>query len=342
MINADPIRQVDRFLETEIESRALALALSRGLVDLLAGRQSAARSDIYRLAQMPETAFDFFLQLLASNGVVRGEDPLRLTPDFREALAHRDLLEAKLWFANLVAPDVHGLFAELLSDIPQFMARAQVFELFRYDRCMEVTPENLAATARWVGYTSTLTRYEAPACLDRLNLAGHRRILDVGGNSGEFARQVCERNPSMEATVFDLPVVCALGRRHVSGSPQAARITFKDGDFRRDRLPAGHDIISFKSVLHDWPQDDAATFMREAAAALEPGGRMVIFERMPIEPADTRLPYSMVANLVFLPFFRKPDFYAVELDKLGFIDISVQSVGIEMPFALITARKKWQ
>ncbi|MEP6563579.1 MAG: methyltransferase [Mesorhizobium sp.] len=340
MTSTDPIRQVDRFLETEIEARALALAFSRGLVDLLAGQQSAARSELSRLAEMPETAFGFFLQLLASNGVVRGDgDPVRLTPDFRDALAHRDLLEAKLWFANLVAPDVHGLFAELLSDIPQFMARAKVFELFRYDRCMEVTPDNLAAAAQWVGYTSTLTRYEAPACLDRLDLSQNSKMMDVGGNSGEFARQICERNPAMQATVFDLPVVCALGRRHVSASPQAARISFMEGDLRNDPLPAGHDVISFKSVLHDWPQENAAAFIGKAASALEPGGRMVIFERMPIETGGTRLPYSMVANLVFLPFFRSPDFYASELDKRGFVDITVQSVGIEMPFALVTARK---
>ena len=336
---SDPIRQVDRFLETEIEARALALAFSRGLIDRLAGRQSADRSELAGLAVMPENAFGFFLQLLAGNDVIRGGDPVRLTADFRDALALRDLLEAKLWFANLVAPDVHGLFAELLSDIPSFMARAAVFELFRYDRCLEVTPENVDAAAQWVGYTTTLSRYEAPACLDRLDLAQSSRVLDVGGNSGEFARQICERNPAIEATVFDLPVVCTLGRRHVQASPQAARIAFCEGDLRRDPLPAGHDVVSFKSVLHDWPQDDAAAFIGKAADALDPGGRMVIFERMPIELKGARLPYSMVANLVFLPFFRSPDFYVGELGRHGFADIGVQSVGMEMPFALITARK---
>ncbi len=340
MTGADPIRQVDRFLETEIEARALALAFSVGLVDRLDGGRVAARDELHRLAAMPEAAFGFFLQVLAGNGVTRGGDPLRLTPDFRNALAYRDLLEAKLWFVNLVAPDVHGLFAELLCDVPRFMAEAKVFELFRYDRCMEVTPDNLAATAEWVNYTSTLTRYEAPACLDRLDLAGARAVMDVGGNSGEFVRQICERNPSMTATVFDLPVVCALGRRHVAEFPQAARIAFREGDLRRDPLPAGHDVVSFKSVLHDWPDSDAMAFLGKAADALEPGGCLAIFERMPIEVRGARLPYSMVANLVFLPFFRQPDFYAAELDRLGFVDITAQTVGIEMPFALVTARKR--
>lgn len=342
MAGADPIRQVDRFMETEIEARALALAFSVGLIDRLLAEGAVARGDISRLVPMPEAAFGLFLQLLAGNDVTRGDDRIGLTPDFRAALAYRDLLQAKLWFSNLVAPDVHGLFAELLSDIPQFMARAKVFELFRYDRCFVVTPENMTETARWVDYTTILTRYEAPLCLDALDLGKSRKILDVGGNSGEFVRQVCERNPAIEATVFDLPVVCSLGRRHVSASPQASRIEFLEGDLRSDPLPSGHDVISFKSVLHDWPEEDAALFLSKAADALEPGGRLVIFERMPIRLNGKRLPYSMVANLVFLPFFRKPDFYTDALGELGFVDIAVRSIGIEMPFALISARKPWQ
>src|SRR4029078_2170107 len=99
----------------------------------------------------------FFLQLLAGIGVIRAGDTIRLTADFRDLLARRDLLEAKLWFANLVAPDVHGVFADLFYEIPEFMARAAVFELFRYDRCLEVTPENVDAAAQWVGYTTTLS-----------------------------------------------------------------------------------------------------------------------------------------------------------------------------------------
>jgi SAM-dependent methyltransferase len=338
---ADPIRQVDRFIETEIEARALALAFSLGLIDRLLLDEAVARSEILRLGKMPEPAFTLFLGLLAGNEVTRGDEMVGLTPHFRAALVYRDLLEAKLWFANLVAADIHGLFAELLCDIPKFMARARVFELFRYDRCLVITPENLAATAQWVNYTTILTKYEAPSCLDRLDLGEHRHVLDIGGNSGEFVRQICERHAAMRATVFDLPVVCELGRRHVSASPQAGRIAFREGDLRNDPLPAGHDVISFKSVLHDWPPDDAAAFIGKAASALAPGGRMVIFERMPIELKGARLPYSMVANLVFLPFFRRPDFYAGELDKRGFIDITVRSVGIEMPFALISARKTW-
>lgn len=339
MNSSDIIRGVGSFLETEIEARSLTLAFSLGLIDRLVAAAACSREELRAAANMPEAGFSFLVHVLAGNGVVRGEDPIRLTAAFRDVLAWRDLLEARLWFANLVAPDVHQLLGELLGDVPTFMARAKVFELFRYDRCLDVTPANVEATRRWVSYTTTLTRYEAPACLDRLDLAGHRRLLDVGGNSGEFARQACARNEGLEALVFDLPVVCALGREHVAASPQAARMAFREGDLRRDELPGGHDVVSFKSVLHDWPDDDALAFLDKAAGALEPGGRIVVFERAPIASAGGRLPYSMVANLVFLPFFRSPEFYVEKLKVLGFVDIAVETIGLEMPFFLVTGSK---
>ncbi|MBE7182858.1 MAG: methyltransferase domain-containing protein [Methylobacterium mesophilicum] len=329
--------RVDRFLETEIEARALALALAEGWIDRLV--EAAQRRAMLGGGKWRERELALFLSILTGAGVVEPGDPVRLTPAFRAVLPFRDLLEAKLWFATLVGTDVHENLEALLTDTPAFMRRARTFELFRYDRCLAVTPENLAATRRWLRYTTVLTRYEAPAALNRIALDGTRHMLDVGGNSGEFARQACLREKALSATVFDLPVVCALGREHLAKSEAAGRVHFTEGDLRRDELPQGHDLVTFKSVLHDWPDEPAAAFLSKAAEALAPGGRIAIFERAPVEPATGRIPFSMVANLVFLPFFRDPDFYCRRLAALGFEEIARETVRLEMPFVLITARK---
>ncbi|WP_269930475.1 methyltransferase [Aminobacter sp. HY435] len=330
---------VDRYLATELSARALALALSRGWIDLLAGQGSISARELGTLGRMPQAATQATLDLLVASGVVEKADGYRLVEEFGQALQVRDLLEAKLWFANLVAPDVHEHFEALLTDVPRFMANAKVFELFRYDRCLDVTPENLAATRRWVAYTTTLTRYEAPEAIGRLDVAGYRSMLDVGGNSGEFARQACARHPRMRATVYDLPVVCELGREHVAQFAEGGRVHFQAGDLRGQPLPRGHDVVSFKSVLHDWPEEYATDFLAKAVDVLEPGGKLVIFERGPIKLDGAPLTYAMVANLVFLPFFREPRFYTEALAGLGMNDIVVEWMELEMPFFLITARK---
>lgn len=330
---------VDAFLQTEIEARALDFALTRRWLNKPLPATAALDSFARNEGMAPQAVALLLDILLAANVLERTAGAMRISPAFEQALNHRDLLEAKLWFANLVAPDVHQLFADLMTDIESFMAKARVFELFRYDLCLDVTPENLAATHRWVSYTTVLTKYESAGCHDRLDALKPRRMLDVGGNSGEFARKAVRRVAGLTADVFDLPVVCELGRRHLSTTDEAGRVGFIAGDLRNNELPSGYDLVSFKSMLHDWPDDYARAFLGKAVAALDRGGSLLIFERAEIRVGSTSLPYAMVANLVFLPFFRPGSSYQLWLEELGMVDIAKETVALDMPFHLITARK---
>ena len=65
---------------------------------------------------------------------------------------------------------------------------------------------------------------------------------------------------------------------------------------------------------------------------------MLIFERGPIEIGNSRLPYSMAPNLVFLQFLRAPDLYLKKLAELGFSAIEHRRLALEMGFNLIVAR----
>jgi SAM-dependent methyltransferase len=221
------------------------------------------------------------------------------------------------------------------------MARSQVFALFRYDRCVEVSPENLAAASAWTRFTTCLTKYEAMAVLDDLDLDSVGTLTDFGGNTGEFALQLCRRSLTTEAVVVDLPVVCALGRQHISATAtaaEAARISFFPADMRSQALPPPADLVSFKSVLHDWPDADAVHLLERASGAVRPGGRLMIFERGPIEISGKRIPYSMASDLVFLHFLRPADLYLNTLRKLGFLTIEYRRIELEMGFHFITAR----
>jgi SAM-dependent methyltransferase len=334
---------VDEFLQTELDARAIRSAFETGIMDALVAEGPLSLPALAAKSRMDPAGFRLLTGLLEINNVVRREsDQVALTPAFVRALGFRDLLETRIDFADLVWPDIHTLFTPLLADLPQFMARSKVFELFRYDRCMNVTAENLEATRSWVRLTTCLTKYESMAVLGAIDFGAARSLLDIGGNSGEFALQICRRHPAIEATVVDLPVVCALGRSHIATAAtpeEAARIRFCAADFRRDPLPAAADVVSFKSVLHDWPDADAERILERAGAVVRPGGRMLIFERGPIEIGKSRLPYSMAPNLVFLKFLRPPDIYLKKLAELGFTAIEHRRIDLEMGFNLIVARR---
>jgi hypothetical protein len=72
---------------------------------------------------------------------------------------------------------------------------------------------------------------------------------------------------------------------------------------------------------------------------LEPGGTLLVFERGPLEFMEKAVPYSILPFLLFFRSFRMPMAYENQLMELGFFDIKVQKIYLEMPFFLVTAKK---
>jgi SAM-dependent methyltransferase len=165
------------------------------------------------------------------------------------------------------------------------------------------------------------------------------KMLDIGGNSGEFALQVCRQNPLIKTMVFDLPVVCDIGREYMDTQTEGQRVNFIKGNAFSDPLPGGFDMISFKSMLHDWPEHEAKQLIKKAGQALEPGGRLLIFERGPVDASKVKWPYGDLPFLLFFRSFREPGIYEEQLGNMGFKDIKVQKIDLEMTFFLVTAKK---
>jgi SAM-dependent methyltransferase len=332
---------VDQFLKTLVDARALKTAFELGLIDRLVEHRSGSGAALGRALGVDPPGMRLLLDLLKVNGVVEehGED-VRLGRRFRSALRYRDLLEAKLDFAGATLNDFADLFTTLIRNAGAFSREARLFQLFDYRRALDPGIENYAATRAWMRITSTLTRYEAQACMDLFDFAPHRRMLDVGGNSGEFILQVCRRYEALRGTVLDLPLVCEIGMEHVLGEPECERLGFIRADLRRDPLPRGYDLITFKSMLHDWPAQDARQFIDKAARALNPGGTLVVFERggLHIDPGAAP-PLSMLPLLLFFRHYRSAQDYVTQLAALGFQRIARREVRLDTDFFLVSAVK---
>jgi hypothetical protein len=204
---------VDSFIRNIIDARVLETAFELQLIDVLIEKQPCHLHDLKKESGGDIRGLRFLLDLLMTNQVLeeyRGE--IKLSQQFTNALKYRDLLEAKLEFASLVLPDFTNLFNTLIRSPEQFARNARTFELFGYHRCLDYTPENFELTRRWMRITTTFTKYEAQACLRYHDFGPYQRILDIGGNSGEFVLQICKQYPEVSCTVFDLPLVCDIGR----------------------------------------------------------------------------------------------------------------------------------
>lgn len=332
---------VDEFIRTLVDARALKTAFEIGLIDRLVEQRSGSAEALWRMLGLDPAGGQLLLQLLSANGVTevhRGD--VRLTRRFASALAYRDLLETKLDYAGFTITDFADLFTALVRSSAGFMGQARLFALFDYRRCFDFTPENYALTRAWMRITSTLTRYEARAVLRDHDLARHRRMLDVGGNSGEFALRLCRRNPELRATVLDLPLVCEIGAEHVLSEPEQPRIGFMPVDLRREPIPFGYDLITFKSMLHDWPETEARQFVDKAVRALDRGGSIMIFERAPLVVGEAAPPMSMLPNLLFFRSYRPSSAYTDQLTALGLEDVEAMPVTLDSDWYVVTGRKR--
>jgi len=330
---------VDEYLRTMVDARALKTAFEVRFIDLLEEHGALSEAAALKALKMDEQGLRFLVALLEANGVIeRRRGQIFLQEGFCVALKYRDLLETKLDFAGALINDFADSFTALLMDPASFMGQSRLFQLFDYRRCFEPTLENYQRTRAWMRLTSTLTRYEAAACLELHDFGAHRRMLDVGGNSGEFVLQACRRQPALRGTVVDLPLVCEIGLEHVLGEEEHSRIAFIKADLRAEPLPAGYDLVSFKSMLHDWPEQQALAFLTQAVRAAEPGGTVLIFERGPIAPKGVTPPFSMLPILLFFRSYRQPSVYAMHLESLGCTDVRRQDIRLDTPFHLVTAR----
>ncbi|MEP3478810.1 MAG: methyltransferase [Fuerstiella sp.] len=331
---------IEQFLTDALKARALQAAFELSIIDALADQQSIVASELLTGIKCDAEGGLFLLQMLASNHVVAIDDgSVSLTENFRKALPFRDLLTTKLKFSTLVAADYFSNLPNLLQSEDAFMQSSKLFELFDYGRCLEVTTANCMHASQWMQITTMLTRYEAAVCHNHYDFGQHSKMLDIGGNSGEFCVQICRRSPELTAQVFDLPVVCQVGQRHVSQSAESAQITFCAGDMLQDVFPAGCDLITWKSVLHDWPDQHLPDLLQKSFHALEPGGRLLIFERQRWDFAKEATPYGLLPVMLFFRSYRNPDHYQHALTNAGFTDVRLQQVQLEVPFLLITATK---
>jgi hypothetical protein len=231
----------------------------------------------------------------------------------------------------------------LVANPEEFRETASIFSLFEYTSETSIDVPTYLRTRLWVQLTSVLSKYEAAPFLWLYPLDGTLAILDIGGNSGSFASQLCQSCADQRISVFDLPLVCSIGLNHVLSSPCVDRINFIAGDLRSDPLPVGFDLHIFKSFLHDWSDLDVRQHLSRSADALPSGGKVVIFERITCQRDSSDIPAWTFCDLPVLLFersYRDPAFYLAALSQVGFVVTKAHVMRLDYDFCLIEATKR--
>lgn len=106
----------------------------------------------------------------------------------------------------------------------------------------------------------------------RLRLRGDERILDVGCGDGRISAELAAAVPRGHVTGLDSSVEMIAHARDSHPPRRQANLDFVLMDARAIHLPTRFDIVFSNAALH-WV-DDHRAFLRGAAGALRPGGRL--------------------------------------------------------------------
>nr|WP_320160960.1 methyltransferase [uncultured Methanoregula sp.] len=108
-----------------------------------------------------------------------------------------------------------------------------------------------------------------------------RRLLDLGGGHGLYSIAFCQKNPGLDAVVFDLPQVMEATRDFI-GRYRAERVSVLPGDFFKDPIGSGYDIIFSSSN----PGGKVPDLIPKIAGALNPGGLFINKQAVDDAPYD--------------------------------------------------------
>ena len=121
-----------------------------------------------------------------------------------------------------------------------------------------------------------IARDLAPTVAAKLNLAGVRRLLDLGGGPATYAIIFAQANPELAATVFDLPMPIEIARENIAKNGLTDRMHTLAGNFLKDDIGTGYDFIWVSQILHSHDEAQCKLIIGKAAAALIHGGTLAI------------------------------------------------------------------
>jgi len=123
----------------------------------------------------------------------------------------------------------------------------------------------------------------ADQVVDAYDFSQHECLLDVGGGQGTFLKHVFVNAPQLKRKLFDLPGVVNLAKDSFALTPDHQDIEVHGGDFFKDALPQGADLITLVRVIFDHDDERVKILLKSIFDALPAGGKLLVAEPM----ADT-------------------------------------------------------
>jgi predicted O-methyltransferase YrrM len=197
------------------------------------------------------------------------------------------------------SPGVRELVERLRTNRPMGSRPDESGAAFIYREGIDSAMEAEATARQFTLSLAGRARNVAPLLAERVPMAGAKTLLDVGGGTGIYSIALLQKNPGLRAVVLDRPAVLKVAAEFAAEYGVADRLECRPGDMFAGELPRGSEAILLSNILHDWDVPECRRIVGRCAAALAPGGRLLIHDVFLNDALDGPLPVALYSAGLF-------------------------------------------
>jgi hypothetical protein len=255
-------------------------------------------ADLAAATKTNEDALYRVLRALASVGIFRETAPrtFALTPPAAELVrtgdgSFCDLME---WATDAFHFKVHGEILHSLRTGQPAVEKATGMGAFDYLKSDPAEGEvfNRAMTA--------MSAMAIPPVLEAYDFSGIGTLVDVAGGHGYVLAAILKKYPKLQGVLFEMAHVVEGGVARMELEGLKDRCRFASGDFFQS-VPEGGDAYLMKHIIHDWPDADAITILKNCRAAAKPPSKCLLLEFVLSEDNEPGFGKFLDIEMLLLP-----------------------------------------
>ncbi len=246
------IAEIHNLVRGFFESRILLSANNLGLFDHLE-KPVSARS-LARKLDLDGRALEILLDALTSLGLLRKRNGFYKN----SRTASKYLVTGKKTYQGDILRHYDQLWKRW-SDLDRILQTGRPSEKGKDHRAFIRGMHNLASK-------------KAKGLVSLIGPAPNDRILDLGGGPGTYSIEFAKRGCLV--TLFDLPQTIDIAREYIGENHPS--ITLTEGDFLKDPIGKGYDIVFASNILHIFSSRENLKLIKKIRRSLLPGGRFII------------------------------------------------------------------
>lgn len=204
-----------------------------------------------------ERATEILLDALAGIGLLRK----RKNKYSNAGTASRFLVSGKPYFQGDIISHADSLW-EKWSDLDAVLKTGTPSRSLRDHKAFILGMHNLAAL-------------KAKEIVRKIDLGRVKKALDLGGGPGTYSIEMAKKGARV--TLFDTAGTIKIAKDVINRSGSGrGNIDFMEGDFLRDDIGNGYDLIFMSQIIHAYSEKNNIILLRKCRKALNDGGKIVM------------------------------------------------------------------